>query len=256
MIENIIGRNAEKDTLCRLLGSKKSEFVAVCGRRRVGKTFLIREYFEEQMVFQSAGIANGSTGEQLKNFFYTLRRYDRSVEKMPKDWLDAFEMLISYLESLHQERKVVFLDELPWMDTPGASFVSALEHFWNGWASARRDIVLIVCGSATSWMMDKLINNHGGLYGRLTHRLMLSPFTLGESEVFLESLGINLSRYETAEAYMIFGGIPYYLNLLDSRLSLSQNVDRLLFNPNGALYNEFEMLYRSLFSNSDMYLPW
>lgn len=206
------------------------------------------------MVFQSAGIANGSTGEQLKNFFYTLRRYDRSVEKMPKDWLDAFEMLISYLESLHQERKVVFLDELPWMDTPGASFVSALEHFWNGWASARRDIVLIVCGSATSWMMDKLINNHGGLYGRLTHRLMLSPFTLGESEVFLESLGINLSRYETAEAYMIFGGIPYYLNLLDSRLSLSQNVDRLLFNPNGALYNEFEMLYRSLFSNSDMYV--
>lgn len=182
MIENIIGREAEKDALARVWESNQSEFVAVCGRRRVGKTFLVREYFEEQMVFQVSGIANGNTGEQLKNFYYTLRRYDSSVSEMPKDWIDAFELLIRYLSSLSIERKVVFLDELPWMDTPGANFVSALEHFWNGWASARRDIVLIVCGSATSWMMDKLINNHGGLYGRLTCRMMLQPFSLGEAE--------------------------------------------------------------------------
>ena len=134
------------------------------------------------MVFQVSGIANGNTGEQLKNFYYTLRRYDSSVSEMPKDWIGAFELLIRYLSSLSMKRKVVFLDELPWVDTPGANFVSALEHFWNGWASARRDIVLIVCGSATSWMMDKLINNHGGLYGRLTRRMMLQPFSLDEEE--------------------------------------------------------------------------
>ena len=255
MIDNIIGRTAEKDLLARIYASVQSEFVAVCGRRRVGKTFLVREYFEEEMVFQVSGLAGGNTQEQLKNFFHTLRRYDSSVTTMPTDWLDAFEMLICYLQSLTSvDRKVVFLDELPWMDTAGANFIAALEHFWNGWASARRDVVLIVCGSATSWMMDKLINNHGGLYGRLTHRIFLQPFTLGEVESFLQQRGVRLSRYETAEAYMILGGIPYYLNLLVARLSLTQNVDRLLFNPNGELYNEFETLYRSLFSSSESYV--
>ncbi len=255
MIENIIGRTAEKNLLAHIYASGQAEFVAVCGRRRVGKTFLVREYFEEQMVFQVSGLAGGNTQEQLKNFFHTLRRYDSSVTTMPSDWLDAFEMFIRYLQSLTSiGRKVIFLDELPWMDTAGANFVAALEHFWNGWASARRDIVLIVCGSATSWMMDKLINNHGGLYGRLTHRIFLQPFTLGEVEAFLQKRGVRLSRYETAEAYMILGGIPYYLNLLDARLSLTQNVDRLLFNPNGELYNEFETLYRSLFSSSEAYV--
>ncbi len=255
MIENIIGRAAEKDQLKNIFASNQSEFVAVCGRRRIGKTFLVREYFEDKMVFLVSGLANGNTQEQLKNFYYTLRRYDSSVTTMPNDWLDAFEMLIGYLQSLtSMERKVVFLDELPWMDTTGANFISALEHFWNGWASARRDIVLLVCGSATSWMMDKLINNHGGLYGRLTHRIFLQPFTLGEADAFLHSRGVRLSHYETAETYMILGGIPYYLNLLDSRLSLTQNIDRLLFNPNGELHNEFEALYHSLFCGSELYI--
>lgn len=254
MKENIIGRNNEKDALNRIYTSRKSEFVAVCGRRRVGKTFLIREFFETEMVFQVSGIAGGSTQEQLKNFYYTLRRYDKNATTLPEDWLDAFEMLISYLDSLTIRRKVIFLDELPWMDTTGANFISALEHFWNGWASARKDIVLIVCGSATSWMMDKLINNHGGLYGRLTHRLYLSPFTLRETELFLHSKGLPLSRYEVAEAYMILGGIPYYIDLLDERQSLAQNIDRLLFNPNGELYNEFSILFRSLFKDSEAYV--
>lgn len=255
MRNNIIGRKSEQDTLARIYESRQSEFVAVCGRRRVGKTFLIREYFEEEMVFQTSGLAGANTQEQLKNFFYTLRRYDKTVTVMPHDWLDAFEMLISYLDSLvNVERKVVFLDELPWMDTSNSGFISALEHFWNGWASARRDIVLVVCGSATSWMMDKLINNHGGLYGRLTHRLFLQPLSLGETEQFLRAKGMMLSRYETAEVYMILGGIPYYLYLLDERLSVAQNIDRLLFNPNGELYNEFSILYRSLFKDSEAYV--
>lgn len=255
MKENIIGRNNEKDMLKRIFESKKSEFVAVYGRRRVGKTFLIREYFESEMVFQSSGLAGLNTQEQLKNFFYTLRRYDSTLTSMPKDWIEAFEMLIYYLDSLTSvARKVVFLDELPWMDTPNSGFVAALEHFWNGWASARRDIVLVVCGSATSWMMNKLIHNHGGLYGRLTQRISLSPFTLYESEAFLHHKGISLSRYEMAELYMILGGIPYYLDLLDERLSLAQNIDRLLFNPNGALYNEFSTLFRSLFKDSEAYM--
>lgn len=180
MKNNIIGRKSEQDTLARIYESRQSEFVAVCGRRRVGKTFLVREYFEQEMVFQTSGLAAGNTQEQLKNFFYTLRRYDKNTTSVPHDWLEAFEMLISYLDSLNGiERKVIFLDELPWMDTAGSNFISALEHFWNGWASARRDIVLIVCGSATSWMMDKLINTPAVSMGVLPIVFSFSLFLLG-----------------------------------------------------------------------------
>ena len=199
-------------------------------------------------------MANAGTQEQLKSFYHTLKRYDSSAKAIPSDWLDAFDMLIAYLASLGEGRKVLFIDELPWFDTQGANFVSALEHFWNGWASARRDIVLLVCGSATSWMMNKLINNHGGLYGRLTRRIALAPFTLGEAYRFVASRGISLPPYEMAEAYMIMGGIPYYLQMLDARLSLAQNIDRLCFNPNGELYDEFPILYRSLFADSELYM--
>ena len=146
------------------------------------------------------------------------------------------------------------LDELPWMDTPRSGFVSALEHFWNAWASNRHDIVLVVCGSATSWMMDRLINNHGGLHNRLTYQLFLQPFSLGESELFLKQKGFNLSRYDIAVSYMILGGIPYYLNMLDSQLSLAQNIQELFFRSNGLLVHEFSNLYSALFKNSSDYI--
>ena len=254
MNENIIGRAEEKKLLNKLLDSKKSEFIAVYGRRRVGKTFLIREFLDEKIVFQASGLANSGTNEQLKSFFQSLKRYDESAEVMPNDWLDAFELLISYLSKLTVARKVVFLDELPWMDTPNSGFLSALEHFWNGWASARKDVVLIVSGSATSWMMNNLILNHGGLYGRLTHKIHLNPFTLDETDYFLKTKHINFTKYELAECYMILGGIPYYLDFLEKSLSLAQNIDRMIFNPNGQLYREFETVYSSLFRNKELYI--
>ena len=254
MNENVIGRVAEKKLLNRLFNSKKSEFIAVYGRRRVGKTFLIREFFDDKIVFQASGLANSGTSEQLKSFFQPIKRYDVSAEKMPEDWLDAFDLLISYLTKLNVARKVIFLDELPWMDTPNSGFLSALEHFWNGWASARKDILLIVSGSATSWMMNNLILNHGGLYGRLTQKIHLQPFDLNETDYFLKTKHINLTKYELAECYMILGGIPYYLDFLDKSLSLAQNIDRMIFNPNGELYREFDIVYSSLFRSKELYI--
>ena len=254
MRERIIARENELSQLDRIYHSDKSEFVAIYGRRRVGKTYLVREYFEGDIVFQCSGLSSQPTKSQLKNFHQTLRRTSRQELAMPGDWLEAFDHLIDYLECLPVARKVVFLDELPWMDTPGSDFIAALEHFWNGWASARRDVVLIVCGSATSWMMDKLIHNHGGLYGRLTERIQLLPFDLRSSEQLLRSQGVTLSRYEVAVCYMILGGIPYYLSLLEPQFSLAQNIDRLLFNPNGRLFDEFQNLYAALFRNSADYV--
>ena len=255
MKENIIGREKEKALLDNIFQSGKAEFVAVCGRRRVGKTFLVKEYYEGDIIFQTAGLAKEGIRRQIKSFYEDLLEYGLPQQaERPKDWIDIFSLLRTLIKQSDKERKVILLDELPWMDTARSGFISALEHFWNAWASGRHDIVLVVCGSSTSWMMDKLINNHGGLHNRLTHRIFLAPFTLHESELFLQNKGLMLSRYDIAVCYMIMGGIPYYLDMLDTRMSLSQNIDQLMFRPNGALTHEFQNLYAALFQNSDAYI--
>lgn len=251
---NVYGRQTAKELLDKYYHSAQSEFIAVFGRRRVGKTFLIREYFEQEMVFQFSGMANSSHETQLQRFSQTLARYTGSAPHTISNWLDAFFGLEQYIEHLPTTaKKVVFIDELPWIDTPKSCFISALEAFWNGWASIRKDILLIVCGSVTSWMVDNLINNHGGLYGRLTGQIPLQPFTLKECEEYFQGRGLHLSRYEICEAYMVFGGIPYYLNFIDPQRSLSGSIDFALFNPNGPLYDEYRHLFPAMFRRSENY---
>ncbi len=254
MGRNIIGRLTELSTFEKLYRSNQSEFIAVYGRRRVGKTFLIREFFNNEFLFQFSGLANATTKEQLLNFNLTLRRTIGKDIKNAKSWLEAFEQLIAICEESQAERKVIFLDELPWMDTPRSKFIQALEHFWNGWASARHDIVLIVCGSATSWMIDKVINNHGGLHNRVTYKMKLEPFTLMECMEFFKSRGMEYSQYQIAECYMAMGGIPYYLNMMEKGYSVSQNINKLFFEQNALLKTEFENLYAALFKNSEDYV--
>ena len=254
MEQSIIGRKKELDALNRLYNSAQSEFIAVYGRRRVGKTFLIRQFFNNKFVFQLSGLANATTKEQLVNFNLTIKRESKKDFPIAKTWLEAFEQLISLVESSNDERKVIFLDELPWLDTPRSQFVQALEHFWNGWASARNDVMLITCGSATSWMIDKIINNHGGLHNRITYKMRLEPFTLKETQEYFRSKGMEYTQYQIAECYMAMGGIPYYLNMMQKELSVTQNIDLLFFDENALLKTEFHNLYAALFKNSEDYI--
>jgi AAA+ ATPase superfamily predicted ATPase len=254
MKSKIIGRELEIRRLIELSNSGNPEFIAICGRRRVGKTFLIRQLFSKNLTFDLAGLANGKTKEQLVNFNLTLNRCFKQSLPVAANWLVALEQLISQLENSPRGRKIVFIDEISWLDTPRSNFLMALEHFWNGWACSRNDIMLIICGSATSWLTNKIINNHGGLHNRLTVTIFLQPFNLKESELFFQSQQIELGRQEIAEAYMIFGGIPYYLSLFEKGKSLAQNVDNLCFAENARLKNEFANLYASLFKNSDDYV--
>lgn len=253
MLEELIGRVAEQRLLESYIQSDKSEFIAVYGRRRVGKTFLIRKVISDRACFMMSGMENVTTDDQLLNFSMVLSRYCTSMTKYTT-WLDAFEALIKYLVSLPEGRKIVFIDEMPWLDTPDSKFVSALEHFWNDWASARSDIKLIVCGSATSWMMDNLINNHGGLHNRVTHQLLLEPFSLGECREYFTHYGFGYSNREVVDCYMALGGIPYYLSLMDKTKSVAQNIDQLFFSNTGELRNEMLNLFRSLFRHSEAYL--
>ena len=186
---NIIGRQSEREQLERIYNSNGSKFVAVYGRRRVGKTFLIKEHFKDRLTFWHTGLSPYDRDKkyllhnQLQAFFYSLQDYGLDGATCPKSWLEAFRLLEKLLMQLDDgSRQVIFIDELPWMDTARSCFIPAFEHFWNGWASKRDNVVLIVCGSATSWMEDNLINNKGGLYNRLTHEIKLSPFSLAECE--------------------------------------------------------------------------
>lgn len=252
----IIGREREIAELTRLRESNVSEFILVYGRRRVGKTYLVREFFKDKFDFYLTGIAHGTRTEQLMNFGAAMREYDKRgvSQRAPADWYDAFDQLKQLLAKSRSRRKVIFLDELPWMVTPRSEFVKALELFWNAWASARTDILLIVCGSAASWMVKNIVRNHGGLHNRITFKMKLKPFTLHEAELYLESRHFHWSRQMIAECYMILGGIPYYLKMLDPKFSLAQNVDELFFNESALLEDEFDNLFASLFNHSADYV--
>ena len=250
----IIGRQKESRILKRCLTSSKSEFVALYGRRRAGKTFLIKELFEAQFTFYATGILNGDKATQLQVFNAEITRFGGADLSPANDWLKAFDNLNLLVQQSGAAKKVIFLDEIPWMATLHSDFLAGLDYFWNRWAQTRGDVLLIVCGSAASWITDNIINDTGGLHNRLTRQILIEPFTLKECEQFYESRRIPMTRQQMAEAYMIFGGVPYYMDLMESQYSLYQNVDALYFATDAPLRNEFENLYRSLFRNTDNYV--
>jgi len=263
----LIGREKERTDLEELIASDKSEFVAVYGRRRIGKTFLIREVCRYQFAFEHTGLKNmvaGADGQdvpvkdamrkQLVEFAVSLRRYGRIKKAVPKDWFAAFHLLEELLSSKPEGRKVVFLDECPWMDTPRSDFLAALDHFWNGWCTMRRDIVLIICGSAASWVVNRIDDDVGGLHNRLSRHVYLRPFTLHECEEFVRVKGVVMSRMQLLECFMILGGVPYYWDLLRRDQGMAQNVDALLFAEGAELRREYDHLYMSLFRNPEPYV--
>lgn len=255
----VIGRKSEVEEIERHYRSDRSEFVVVYGRRRVGKTFLINQALKGRITFQHTGVSpvdleKGKSRKrvQLESFYYSLLNHGLEGFGMPQSWMEAFFQLEQLLVKLDDgSRQVVFIDELPWMDTPKSGFLPAFESFWNGWCSRRDNMMLIVCGSATSWILGNLSRNRGGLYGRLTDEIKLSPFTLEECEEYFAHERIEMSRYDVVQAHMVFGGIPYYLSYFEKGLSFERNTDKLLFGKNPRLKDEFNRLFNAVFGNPD-----
>ncbi|HMQ47323.1 MAG TPA: ATP-binding protein [Saprospiraceae bacterium] len=255
-MQHFIGREKEQKRLDVVKNSHKSEFVAIYGRRRVGKTMLIRRVFGDSFAFQVTAIANVTKQQQLLNFATALRKYDSKAGSLPipDTWFTAFQQLTSYLDGLTDRKKIIFFDELPWFDNQKSDFIQSLEHFWNSWASAREDIVLIVCGSAASWMINELINHRGGLHNRVTEKLQVEPFKLREAEKLLLLKNPNIDRYQVLQLYMAMGGIPFYLEAVQGDQSATQNIERICFASDGLLRTEFDNLYKALFKNSERYI--
>lgn len=254
--ELIISREYEKQQLQDCYDSKESQLVLVYGRRRVGKSFLINQFFNERFDFKLVGDNKLSKEDQLYNFYDELKRQSKKDINVPKTWREAFFLLRDYLDEFKDDKKhVVFFDEMPWLDNQKSGFIQAFEYFWNSFGAAKNNLMLIVCGSATSWLVENFEHNKGGLFNRQNCRIYLEPFNLYETEKFLtEKKGIEWSRYDICECYMILGGIPYYLNLLSKNVSPSQNIDNIFFKKRGALWDEFDNLYRTLFSKSENYI--
>jgi len=251
-MNSIIGRHDEIKTMRQLLDSKEAEMLAIIGRRRVGKTFLVRNVFKKHIVFEITGIQNSSKKDQLNNFINQFSLYSKSKTIPPNisSWHDAFQHLTTHLNSKKSnKKKVLFFDELPWLASSKSGFLEAFSHFWNNWANTQ-NIVVVICGSAASWMIDKIVHHKGGLHNRITKLIRLQVFSLYETELYLKSRNIKLSRYQIAQLYMVMGGIPHYLKEIQIGLSAAQNIDQICFKKDGLLKDEFSKLYAALFSNS------
>ncbi|MDY5931967.1 MAG: ATP-binding protein [Candidatus Ornithospirochaeta sp.] len=256
----MIGRKKETKELNRLYESNKSELVAVYGRYRVGKTFLIDEVFSDRISFRHTGLSPESSSSkgllyrQLEHFYNSLLLQGMPECNKPKSWSDAFLLLERHLIRIDDgSRQLVFIDELPWLDTPRSEFISAFEGFWNSWGCHRKNLMVIVCGSANSWILDNLINAHGGLYNRLTYVIKLEPFSLGECKDYYESRNIRFSSYDIIQSYMVFGGIPYYMGYVDGEKSLAQNIDDIFFAHHAKLEDEFDRLFASVFNRPEFF---
>lgn len=253
-IVNIIGREEEKSLLDEVLANPSADLVAVFGRRRIGKTFLIRNYLQKRIVFEYAGIHNVDTAVQLNSYCQALAKQLNNNIAIPvaADWFAAFNLTARLLQKKLRGKKVVlFLDEFPWMQTAKSNFLAAFEQFWNSWASKQNNLAIILCGSAASWMIQNVVRNKGGLHNRLTYKIALQPFTLYETEAFLKSRNVQLNRYQVTQLYMAFGGVPHYLSQVEPGKSAAQIIDKVCFTRNGFLYNEFTDLYKALFDGAD-----
>ncbi len=257
-IEDIVGRTEETKVLKAILKSNKPEFVAVYGRRRVGKTFLIQEVYKKNIIFEFTSARGFETEAQLNNFYKEFIRQTKpaNIVEPPQNWLLAFNLLANFAEKQHKKKQksIIFIDELPWLDTPRSSFVSALEYFWNSRISKCKNIALVICGSATSWINQKIFKNIGGLHNRITQRLQLKPFSLSETATFCAQKKINLNYYQIAQLYMAMGGVPFYLEQLKRGKSVVQQINDICFKPAGLLNKEYNNLYFALFKNADVHI--
>ncbi len=256
MIFSLVGREKEVEILQKALDSPEAEMISVIGRRRVGKTYLIKSTYENRIDFELTGIRDVTNSEQLQNFSLHITKQSHAVvpAKEPKNWLEAFYMLTLYLEQKkRKEKQVVFLDELPWLAKPKSGFLQGLSYFWNSWA-VNQHIVVVICGSAASWMIRKVVKDTGGLHNRITKRIQLKPFTLFETEKYLRSRNIKINRYHIVQLYMAMGGIPHYLKEIEPGKSVVQNIDDICFSETGLLKEEFLNLYPALFEKADNHI--
>lgn len=255
--EGIVGRVEERRVLSEAAQGDRAALVAIYGRRRVGKTHLVRNHLEPLAgtYFEAIGQHAAPREVQLDNFKQRLESVFFG-HRLPRltDWREALSLLgdgvIAAAERKPTKPVVVFFDELPWLATHRSGLLPAIDYLWNARLSRVPNLVWVLCGSAASFMLDRLINAKGGLHNRITHRLRLEPFRLGEVRELLARRGLRRGTMQALELYMAFGGVPYYLLQVPSGMSASQAIGHVCFGQAGQLRDEFGRLFASLFDDA------
>lgn len=255
MMVKIVGREDEVQTLRSFLESDRPEFLAIYGRRRIGKTYLIRSFFEGEDVifFNVTGTKDGLLSDQIAHFTKQIGDvFYRGVQlKSGKNWDKTFEILTDAFKTIQNKKIILFFDEFPWMATKNSKLLQVLDYYWNQYWSVNSQIKLIICGSSASWIIDKIVNNKAGLHNRLTRNINLEPFNLNEASEYLAHLGIKLNKEQILSIYMVMGGVPYYLSKLEKGCSAVQSIERLAFRRKSFLLEEFDNLFSSLFEDHE-----
>ena len=252
----LIGRMPEQEQLAEAIASGRPELIAIHGRRRIGKTYLVRSYFAKELCFEMTGVGDAPLSKQLRNFANQMKQATGFNLAAPSDWTEAFQELITYLDPHLKTsgRKVVFFDELPWLASRKSGFLSAFDHFWNTWGTKQRNLIVVICGSAASWMIAKVLKHKGGLHNRITRTIHLQPFSLPEIADYLRANGLLLDHKQTVELAMAIGGVPFYLNHVRKGWSAAQNIQSLFFAPSAPLGGEFDEVFAALFEKHERHL--
>ncbi|MFM8454129.1 MAG: AAA family ATPase, partial [Gammaproteobacteria bacterium] len=259
----IIGRLEEQAILEQAYESLQAELIAIYGRRRVGKTYLVKEFFKQKpekdcLFFYITGLKNATKKIQINLFMQELSTtfYGDSFIGKAKSWMDAIQELHKVIiQNTKQFSKkiIIFFDEVPWLADKKSGFLMALEYYWNRHWSDNPLVKIMLCGSSASWIVNKVVRNKGGLHNRITHRIELMPFKLLETKKFLEAQNFKLSLFLILKLYFFIGGIPYYLKQLNPDYSVDENINKLFFEKKGLFFDEFDEVFSSLFDHANTY---
>jgi hypothetical protein len=241
-----LGREGELNRLSRLKRLKKASLVVIKGRRRVGKSTLVQEFAKGKRFISLSGLppSPGMGAQRQREEFagqvcsqLKLPRVDFST------WSDAFRFLGMHIRD---QELIVLFDEISWMGGLDPGFLGSLKTWWDQEGCAMQGLVLILCGSISTWI-EKNILHSTGFVGRITLVLHVQPLSLPESVLFLRKKGFLGSTYEMLKILSVTGGIPWYLDLIDPKESADQNIYELCFEPASQLINEFQTIFHDLF---------
>lgn len=255
----MVGRVQERRCLDRCDGSDKSELVCVYGRRRVGKTFLVEQTLGPFFAFHVVGSKDAATSSQLREFGLELTDRGDPNPNPPADWREAFNRLYKVITAPDAPRSphgkaVVFIDEFPWFAKQRSDFLSAFSTFWNRRSTTGQKLLVVICGSATSWVIEHVLESAGDMAARVTESIFLKPFALAETKEYFDSRGFGWDERSLIETQMVFGGLPYFFSLMSPHQSLAQSIDRLCLRPRAQLRDETMILLESTMRRSRLYV--
>lgn len=243
---SLIGRTQEQKQIQQVLASDRAELGIIYGRRRVGKSALLRECLRKHNDFYFEAIQGIPKQQQINHFLEQFSKQTHSIPFRANNWQEAFQAITqTFIKGGH----FVVFDEFPWMASERNELVAILKYYWDNHWKQNIGLKLVLCGSIAQFMVKHLVHSKP-LHNRKTFEMKINPLPPYEAKGFFKE---KRSKIEVAQFLMIFGGIPKYLEQLDPSQSLSINVDQLCFSKNGFFYNEFETLFKEQFRSTRMY---